>query len=68
MAQGHDDAMRGVIGRFSLHHKPKTNPFSSAGALWSLYLFSHGPRLVLTPKAHLASHKSFCTSGEFLCV
>ena len=26
----------------------------------------HGPRLVLTPKAHLGSPKSLCTSREFL--
>ena len=28
----------------------------------------HGPRLVLTPKAHLGSHKSLCTSRGFLLV
>ena len=29
MDQGPDDARHGAIGRFSLQHKPKTNPFSS---------------------------------------
>ena len=29
MAKGPDGARRDVTGRFSLHHKPNTNPFSS---------------------------------------
>ena len=36
------------------------------GAMWTLPLSSHGARLVLTPKAHLASHQSLCPSGDFL--
>ena len=48
---------------------PKMKPRVDA-AITSLVLvlFSHGPRLVLTPKACLASHKSLCTSREFLLV